>query len=140
MASASVTLRKRADPAVWVQAELSLRIASITRVESRLNEAPQRLYLPDGSAHPSYAPAEATLYSGALYALRRLNAIHGPGSESDPRYVVTVDRLAGTYRPEEVEGFALAGLVGVAQMAARPDLVTEDKVADWELEECILSG
>jgi hypothetical protein len=136
MTTARVILRKKSNPAVYVQADLSLRVAPVTRVESRLGEAPQQLHLLDGSVHPSHVPAEATTYSGALFALRKLNAIHGPGDGGDLRYVLTIDRLSGVYQPEDVEGFAHAGLIGVAHMTGRADTVTEDVSADWELESC----
>jgi hypothetical protein len=140
MATATVTLRYKADPTVWVEADVTLRPARITRVESRLGTAPPALCLPDGSAHPSYSPAEATLHSGALYALGRLGAIHGPASEGDPRYVLSVDRLAGVYWPENVEGFAVIGVVAVAEVTGRPDLATEQTLRDWEVAGCTVSG
>jgi hypothetical protein len=133
MASIKVILRKRSDPAVWVQVDLCLDLAPMTRVKSRLGEAQQELYLLDGTAHPSYIPAEAAAYSGVLYALGQLDVIHGPAAT---RYVLTFERLRGVYAPEDNEGFAHAGVVGVAHLLERRDLLGKAELGDWQLKKC----
>jgi hypothetical protein len=140
MASAIVVLRRGSKPAIQVQADLSLAVAPMTRVESRVGEVPQALYLLDGSRHSSNVPAESATYSGALFALGRLGAIHGPGKSGDERYLFTIDRLSGVFQPEDVEGFAHAALVGIAHMTGRPELVTDEVLGEWELESCTVQA
>lgn len=86
--------------------------------------------------HPEYATvqaASAACYSGAFYALRKIDAMHKVGSG----YNVLINSVNGQV-DDGMTPFATATFIGVVYLTGRPDFVNDSELENWELVGCLI--